>query len=317
MLLLAGSLALHAETEEQIQKQFAVSPGGKVVVDVDFGSIEVATKPGNEVTVEVVRKVSRRSKTDEQAFLAENPVTLSQEGQTITIRSRHQGASSGFWRLWQHMEAKYTISVPTQFNADLRTSGGGIAVVDLTGDTKARTSGGGLKFSRLHGTTDGETSGGGIHVLDCEGGIRIHTSGGGIDVSGGSGTLSGDTSGGHVAVKDFRGPASVHTSGGGISLENVTGEVKGSTSGGSINARLPAVSEGVKLETSGGGVTVQVPETSAFDLDASTSGGGVSSELPVTVSGKIEHNHLKGPVNGGGKQVYLRTSGGSIRIKKI
>ena len=73
----------------------------------------------------------------------------------------------------------------------------------------------------------------------------------------------------------------------------------------------------VKLETSGGGVTVRVAENSAFDLDAATSGGGVSSDLPVTVVGKIAHDHLKGPVNGGGKPVVLRTSGGSIHVKKL
>jgi len=38
--------------------------------------------------------------------------------------------------------------------------------------------------------------------------------------------------------------------------------------------------------------------------------------LPVTVTGKTEHSRLKGPVNGGGKPVYLRTSGGSIHIKR-
>ena len=39
IVLLAGSLAAYAETEEQINKEFAVQPHGKIVVDVDFGSI--------------------------------------------------------------------------------------------------------------------------------------------------------------------------------------------------------------------------------------------------------------------------------------
>jgi len=68
----------------------------------------------------------------------------------------------------------------------------------------------------------------------------------------------------------------------------------------------------VKLGTSGGSVTVQVAGSSAFDLDAATSGGGVSSDLPVTVSGKIACDSLKGPVNGGGKPVVLRTSGAAF-----
>jgi len=146
----------------------------------------------------------------------------------------------------------------------------------------------------------------------------ITTSGGGIDVSGGTGTLSGDTSGGSVTVKEFRGPIQVESSGGGITLENVAGKVEGSTSGGSISARFSApLSDEVKLGTSGGGVTVHLAQDSAFDLDAATSGGGVTSDLPVTVTGKIARDHLKGPVNGGGEPVVLRTSGGSIHVKKL
>ena len=318
ILLFAGSLAVCAETEEQINKRFSVQPGGKLVVDVDFGSIDVRTNTTSEVVVDVYRKVSRRNKSSEEEFLRERPVTFSQEGDTVTIRSRAKSKINGSWSGRQRTEGKYTITVPAQFNAQLKTSGGGIGVSDLTGDTKADTSGGGLKFTRLHGPLDGGTSGGGIHVTDCEGALKVKTSGGGIDVSGGSGTLAGDTSGGSVNVRDFRGPLQVETSGGGISIENVVGKVAGSTSGGSISARFSSpLADEVKLETSGGGVTVRVAENSAFDLDAATSGGGVSSDLPVTVVGKIAHDHLRGPVNGGGKPVVLRTSGGSIHVKKL
>ena len=316
--LLAGSLAALAETEEQINKRFAVEPGGKVVVDVDFGSIEINTNATGEVTVDAVRKVSRGSKADEEAFLAARPVTFSQDGNTVTIYSRAKSKQSWSWRGKQRTEAKYTITVPARFDAQLKTSGGSIGVSDLAGEVKANTSGGGLKFARLHGPVRGGTSGGSIRVSACDGTIKINTSGGGIEVTGGGGALDGDTSGGSVAVKDFRGPVRVESSGGGITIENVAGKVEGSTSGGSISARFAAVlSEEVKLETSGGGVTVRVPEKSAFDLDAATSGGGVGSELPVSIAGKPSRSRLKGPVNGGGKPVVLRTSGGSIQVKKL
>ncbi len=317
LFLFAGCLAASAETEEQINKRFAVQPGGKLVVDVDFGSIEVGTNASSEVVVDVFRKVSRRSKSAEEEFLSERPVNFSQDGNTITIHSRAKNKIAWSWKGWQRTEGKYTITVPAQFDAQLKTSGGGITVNDVTGETKANTSGGGLKFARLHGPLDGGTSGGGIRVADCEGGLKVETSGGGIDVSGGSGTLGGHTSGGSVTVKNFRGPIHVGTSGGGVTIENVAGKVEGSTSGGSISATFSSpLSDEVKLETSGGGVTVRLAENSAFDLDAATSGGSVSSDLPVTVVGKIARNHLRGPVNGGGKPVVLRTSGGSIHVKR-
>lgn len=317
ILLFASCLVASAETDEQINKSFTVQPGGKLVVDVDFGSIEVNTNSATEVTVDVLRKVTRSTKADEEAFLRDHPVTFSQDGKTVTISSRSKLKFGNWWHGNQRTEGKYTITVPAPFSAQLKTSGGGIAVSDLTGEVRAGTSGGGLRFARLHGTLNGETSGGGIHMTDCEGPQKVHTSGGSIEVAGGSGSLEGNTSGGSVTVKEFHGAAHVESSGGGITIENVAGKIDGSTSGGTISARFSApLSEEVKLETSGGGVTLRVPENSAFDLDASTSGGSVASELPVATVGKVAHSHLKGPVNGGGKPVVLRTSGGSIHVKK-
>jgi hypothetical protein len=319
-LLLLGSCAALAATEEQINTNFNVAPGGTLVVNVDFGSITVSTNAASGVTIDVWRKVTRKSEAAEQEFLQNYPVHFTQDGATVTVRAEH---GETIWRSWwswndrNRNEAKYTIRVPAQFNVQLKTAGGGISVSDLAGDTKAGTSGGGLNFTRLHGPLDGCTSGGGIQVADCVGALKIHTSGGGITVTGGSGTLDGHTSGGPVTVKNFQGNTHVGTSGGGINIENVAGEIEGQTSGGGINAVLPSpLLHAVDLSTSGGGVTVRVPANAAFELDAATSGGGVNSELPVTVVGEVGRGHLKGAVNGGGQTIRLRTSGGGIQVKK-
>jgi DUF4097 and DUF4098 domain-containing protein YvlB len=318
IVLMAGCCVVYAETTEQINKSFSAQPGGKLLMEVDFGAIQVTTNSGTEVTIDVVRKVSRRTKAEEEKFLAERPVNISQEDGTVKIISHAKSKTFGWFHGSQRTEAKYTITVPAQFDAQLKASGGGLMISDLTGKFRAQTSGGSLKFNRLHGPLDGETSGGSIQVLDCEGGLKVHTSGGGIDLHGGSGSLEGGSSGGSIRVSDFQGATHVETSGGEIRIENVAGRIEGSTSGGSISARLSGTTaDDVRLETSGGGVTVHVPPTWAFNLDAETSGGGVSSELPVTVIGKTGRNSLKGSVNGGGKALFLRTSGGSIHVKKL
>jgi DUF4097 and DUF4098 domain-containing protein YvlB len=321
LVALCGSMVLpvtaRAATEEQINKKFSVKPGGTVVVDIDFGGIEVGTNATSEVVVDVWRKVGRNSKSAEEKFLKDNPVNFSQDGDTVTISSKSKGKSNWSFIGRNSNEAKYKITVPANFNARLGTAGGGIEVDDLTGDVKSHTSGGGLHFARLHGPLNGETSGGGIHVKDCEGKLKINTSGGGIDVAGGSGSLNGDTSGGSVSVKEFHGPIHVETSGGGITIYGATAKVEGSTSGGSINAILAKpLTDSVKLETSGGGITLRVAGDAAFNLDAETSAGNVSSELPVICDVK-EHDRLKGPVNGGGKTVWLRSSAGSIHVRRV
>jgi DUF4097 and DUF4098 domain-containing protein YvlB len=281
--MLAASLAAYAETEEKINKSFKAQPGGQLVVDVDFGSIEVTPSDGSDITVDVVRKVHRGGKEAEAAFLKERPVTLSQDGNTLTVRSRAESTHwrGGQWRGTQRTEGKYTIRVPAKFNTDVRTSGGSIALSGLTGEAKAKTSGGSIKLAELRGNVNAHTSGGSIRARDVEG------------------------------------PLSVKTSGGAIDIENAKGKVDALTSGGSVSASFQSpISDEVELKTSGGGVTLKVPESSAFDLDASTSGGGVSSDLAVKTEGKPKRTSLRGPVNGGGKPVVLRTSGGSVRIKK-
>lgn len=278
--VLTASLAAHAETEEKINKSFKAQPGGQLVVDVDFGSIEVTPTDGSDITVDVVRKVHRGGKEAEQAFLKERPVTISQDGKTLTVRSRAE-SKSWSWRGTQRTEGKYTIRVPATCNTDVHTSGGSIALSGLTGEAKAKTSGGSIKLAELRGSVNAHTSGGSIRVRDVEG------------------------------------PMTVKTSGGAIDIENAKGKVDASTSGGSVSASFQSpINDEVELKTSGGGVTLKVPESSAFDLDASTSGGSVSSDLAVKTEGKPKRTSLRGPVNGGGKPVVLRTSGGNVRIKK-
>ena len=83
ILLLVSCLGVYGATEEQINAEFVVQANGKLVVDVDFGAIEVNTNGGAQVTVDVFRSVSRSSKADEEAFLAEHPVKFSQDGNII------------------------------------------------------------------------------------------------------------------------------------------------------------------------------------------------------------------------------------------
>src|SRR4051812_38042625 len=194
-LLLTTYLSAFAETEERVSKRFAVQPEGTLTVDIDFGAIDVSTNASNEVIVDVLRKVTRETKAEEEAYLKERPVTFSQESNNIKIESAAKRTIALSTRGRQRTEGKFTITVPAHFNAQLKTGGGAIAVRDVTGELNAKTSGGTLNFAHLHGLVDGRTAGGSIDVLDCYGDLKIKTSGGDIHMSGGSGSLNGDTSG--------------------------------------------------------------------------------------------------------------------------
>ena len=300
-LILTSAFTAYSDTEDHHQKTFAVAPGGKLLVDVNVGSIEVTASDRKDVVIEVFRKVSARGfggGDREKAELQRHELTLSQEGNTAIVRSQRQKGAARVNNM--SLNFRYVILVPAEFDAELKTSGGGIQVADLNGVLKAHTSGGSLKFAGIRGPIDGHTSGGSIALANTDGNATIKTSGGSIKIN------------------QHKGDVLAKTSGGSISVEAVEGQVQARTSGGSVNARLSKITGECRLETSGGGINVGVPSSAALDIDAKTSGGSVQSELPLaTTATEKRRSALQGKLNGGGTPLYLRTSGGSIQLKKL
>ena len=317
-LLVVSALSAAAATEENIHETRAAKPGGKLVVDVDFGSIDVAPGDNDKVVIDAHRKIEASSKEKEQEYLAAAPITITTEGDRVIVRAirKHKSLGSQFWQVMGHTrtEARYSIRVPANFNADLDSAGGDISANGLTGNIKVDTSGGDLTFGQIHGDIHADTSGGNITAKDCDGSTSLDTSGGRIEVTGGRGKLNADTSGGNVTVLNRVGDAKIESSGGKLRLGNISGSLSAETSGGSVSAILPSpVAGDVRLETSGGSITVVTPANAALTIDAETSAGSVRSDLPISRS-SADNDSLKGTLNGGGTKLVLRSSAGSIEI---
>jgi DUF4097 and DUF4098 domain-containing protein YvlB len=315
LFVLLISLTASFAAEENLSRQIDVKPGGKLIVDVDFGTIQVGAGADEKVVLEAHRLVEFGNETKEKEYLAAAPITVTQEGNVVTVRSRRHDSWAGWHFGFSRTNATYTLHVPKKFDLDLRTSGGEIAAVDISGNLNAHTSGGKLEFANLEGTLTAHTSGGSITLEGCRCPAEIKTSGGHISVVNGAGILHAETSGGRIEVRNLSGDADVETSGGSLVLEKIKGKLVGKTSGGSIHTSIPdEVAGDMQLKTSAGSIELAIPENAALDIDARTSGGHVTSELPLT-SSESKRQHLRGKLNGGGKSVILETSAGSITIK--
>lgn len=315
LFVLLVSVSASIAAEENLSQQTDVTPGGKLVVDVDFGSIQVAAAADGKVSLDAHRVVEFGNETKEKEYLAAAPITFTKEGNVVTVRSRRKESWNNWHFGFSRTDATYTLHVPKQFNLDLHTSGGEIAAVDISGDVKAHTSGGKLEFAKLEGTLTASTSGGSIQLEDCRCPTEIKTSGGHISVVNGTGALYARTSGGRIEVRNLSGDADVETSGGSLVLEKIRGKLVGRTSGGSIHTSIPGEVVGdMQLKTSAGSIELAVSANAGLDIDARTSGGRVSCELPLTES-DARREHLRGKLNGGGKSVVLETSAGSITLK--
>jgi DUF4097 and DUF4098 domain-containing protein YvlB len=318
VLLAISALTVCALTEENKHETQPAKPGGRLVVDVDFGSVEVTAGDNDKVVIDAHRSVKMSTKDKEQEYLTSVPITITTEGDKVVVRAVHkrEGFGMDFWHELGHrqMEGRYTFKVPANFSLDLDTAGGDISAQGITGNVKVDTSGGNLTFGQIHGDIHADTSGGQITAKDCDGRTNLDTSGGRIEVTGGRGNLNVDTSGGNVTVLNRVGDTKVDSSGGKLRLGNISGTLKAETSGGSVSAILSSpVTGDVHLETSGGNITVATPSNAALTIDAATSAGGIHSDLPITRLTSDEDS-LKGTMNGGGTKLVLRSSAGSIHI---
>lgn len=307
--LAAISLALFATGTAQADtahQSFDVEPGDHLIVDTEWGAIEVHTWDRSEV--ELV--VERADKLD---------LAYDQEAGTTTIRGRKKGAGLfDFFGLVRGRPPLFRLTVPHQHDLELNTSGGGIEVDDLLGRVSARTSGGSLSFGHIEGPIEGKTSGGSISLKGCSGTASVSTSGGSIRIGEVDGEVRAKTSGGSIHISRAQGPVQAKTSGGSIKVDEVLGPIEAQTSGGSIRAQLSQQPHGpCHLKTSGGNVEVSLAADIGLQVDARTSGGRVSTDFPVVTQGTLDKNSLKASINGGGPLMTLRTSGGSIRLRKL
>lgn len=319
-LLLAGAAIADASVENHIERSFQVTPGGRLTVDADRGSIEVRTADRDQVDVKIERKVKRGKKWTVEEIFEDLPITFDHNDDGVTIRAKYGEKSLWRWnRERNRLQVKFLIAVPERYNVDLKTLGGNISIEDLEGEVRSRTSGGNLRIGRIKGSVWGRTAGGSIEVKGTEGDTDIETRGGGITIGNVEGAVEAKTAGGSIRIDRAAGSVNAKTSGGNITVEEVMGSINAKTFGGSVKAYISRQPEGdCSLETTGGNVTAYLVEDIAVDVDARTNGGGVSTDIPVTtiVEGKVRRNRLEGVVNGGGPVLKLRTLGGSIRLHK-
>jgi DUF4097 and DUF4098 domain-containing protein YvlB len=302
--------------DNTLTKSFNVQPGGKLIVDTDLGSVDVRGIEGSKVDITVTREVRRGN---EDKILKEFKVNFEQRGNDVFVTGEHERHGlSHFWNdFGSKLRVRFVITVPLSYQLDLKTSGGNVDVADIKGRVESRTSGGNLTYDRIVGDVLGKTSGGNVRVGSVDGETDVHTSGGDIRIDETKGNVTARTSGGGIRINKAGGEVDASTSGGSITVDEVMGSVKADTSGGSVTATLTVQPKSrCELSTSGGSVTVYLAESIALNVDAHASGGHVSTDFPVTIQGKIESDSLQAKINGGGPDLYLRTSGGSIHIRK-
>ena len=285
--LLSAASAAVAE-EKNLNRTFTVAAGGVLTVDADGADIFVSGSETNTVVVRIEARGSQKE-LDELKLSAEP----SNEGIRVeALRPKDRG-----WLKWgtSHLETHIDVTVPRSYRVEARTAGGDMKLEDVSGPSRLNTSGGDLQVTRVKGDFDGRTSGGDVRIEFMEGSVHAHTSGG------------------NVSVSDIKGDVDADTSGGEVRVVKVDGKIAAKTSGGDVRCELQGPNRGISATTSGGSVWLTLPKDSTGTLDAQSSGGHIDSDFPISTTRWSEHR-LSGQINGGGNEIFVRTSGGSITL---
>lgn len=229
-------------------------------------------------------------------------------------------------------------------SAEGETAGGSIEAVDVSGPLNVRTAGGSIRVESAGDSVSAETAGGSIEVDGAEGNLIARTSGGDVRVRGVMQTVEAETSGGDIELEDIGGRVTAETSGGDIGGRGLRMAVKARTSAGDIElqdvraavtaetsvgdiviestAQEYATDPAFQLTTSHGDITLTVPSGLQASFRAEVQGYGgrgqdeIRSDVPLTrKGGDGDPIRAQGDMNGGGPQIQLETTGGSIQIR--
>ncbi len=294
ILAFAATVRAHSSDDEKTAttKSFTVTKGGTLEVSTNNGEIRITTWTKNEVSVKV-RGIEEDDDRDR--------LRITQSENTVRVET------------WESdEEVRFDISIPTQFNVDLRTSVGTIEIKgELIGRLEGTTSAGDIRLGNVGGEVDMRTSGGDIRTGKMDGTATLKTSGGNITVESSTGELDIRTSGGEITVGDVGKSLRASTSGGNVDVGNIGGDADLSTSGGNVNAGK--ITGKATLKTAGGDIELGGARGSVI---AKTSGGNVVLE---EIFGSVEARTAGGDVSvemtpGGTGTSKLTSSGGNIKL---
>ena len=311
-LFIAVSVHCHTINRPSITKNFTMNSPGMLDITTSGGGIAVEGIPGKEAEVEVfIRKEGKTlSPSDPLVQNIREGFVLKMEknGNDLVLYAKRK-ENDGRWR---RISISFRVRAPFDMSTDLKTSGGGLKVSNLKGNSHdLQTSGGGIVIEDLSGKTSANTSGGGISVVNQEGDAELRTSGGSIRIIGSRGNIVGKTSGGSITLEDNDGRVDVSTSGGSIRISGKAKAVSATTSGGGITAHITGLSEELFLKASGGRINARLPKGTGMDLDLSAQKINIDVEK---FSGSRSRSQVNGAMNGGGVPVRMRASGGNIDL---
>lgn len=322
ILLIAFAVLTSAFAQEDVTKSFPAEKNDKLFIKIGSGDVTINfwNKTEVKLTLTNVEKENLEylsmGKSDGKIVLTYEPYHAYESSDVVAFipadLNLEVGSAGGSIIVKGNLNGKCTVS----------TSGGDVALQDVSGDVSVETSGGDITVGNMKGKVKLATAGGDIVAGDIAKQSKINTAGGDIETGFLSGeanlstaggdivfkgssasvkvsTAGGDirvddvlsdakltTAGGSISIKNGKGKLVARTSGGNIRVDKLVGEIEASTSGGNIV--LKDVTGSVDAKTSGGNVTLVLNPSEGTNSTVSNAEGNITLNLPADSKATID-----------------------------
>jgi DUF4097 and DUF4098 domain-containing protein YvlB len=313
-LCLAGLPAAAAAQAAEGSFERTLTVGGRPDVQVASGAGSIEVRSGSSGRIEVTGRVRAnrwgrsRYSPEERVRRVQAQPPIVQTGDTVRIGDLPEDLRDG-------VSVSYTVALPAASNLRLRTGSGSQTVSGIEGTIDASTGSGSITVADARSSVQAKTGSGSIEV-DRAGALSASTGSGSIRARGVQGAISAKSGSGSIEVEQTgAGNVEVSSSSGSTRIDGVRGALRASTSSGSLHVQGEPTAEW-QLSSSSGHVSVELPVRQGFDLDANSNSGKIDLDFPVTVTGEVGKHAIRGPAQGGGPLLHIRTSSGGISIRK-
>jgi hypothetical protein len=289
---LLGAVSL-AQAEEY-SKSYPVSGRPTVHVHVDDSQVRVITSDTRQVDFNV-----KRDGTSGLELGRGLKINSQQDGDHVELTVLHV---PGIAIMFNEHHLMTEVHMPRDADLQIETRDGGVDLASVNGDVTIHSTDGSITASGLTGKIELQSVDGSIKTDGLKGDVRLHSTDGAITVT------------------HLDGQCDATSTDGSVRAEGRFDSLRLVTTDGSVVAKVSAGSKMTSawtIRTVDGSVEVLLPETFQANINASTRDGHIKLGLPVSVQGEISKSRVQGTLNGGGPELTLKSTDGSIRVGSL
>jgi DUF4097 and DUF4098 domain-containing protein YvlB len=307
--------------------------GTAVQVRSEHGRVELTDVAAADVTASFDGVTLERVAGDATLEVRHGSVSVERVGGRLQINSRHgdvtlAGVAGPAKLELQHgnlgvretsaleVELAYGELTAESVGGDLvvRSQHAPVTASDVTGRAEVETSFGGVRLERIGGDARVKVEHGHVAATDISGGFTGETSFDSVELERVRGPVELKVQHGGVEAKGLESGARVRAAGDDVTLEGFAGAIDVEVERGSARLAPGApIKADVIASATHGNVALEVPDGSAFQLEAESHRGQVDAEIAGLSTqrdeGRRHGQHVQGQHGAGGPQVRLTADG--------